>query len=356
MRKGVFNLNYHGGDIYSYQKEMTDFSSNINPLGVPDSFKEVLFTELNSVTRYPDRLYRKLTQAIHDYIGKDHEEVHIVLGNGAVEVIYKTMQALSVKKVLIASPTFSEYRRSAELSNLPCHEMILYDSSGRLMTHELIKAIADQTLVVLCNPNNPTGTLIPKGDIIKILQALKPHSGYLMVDETFIEFTSDYPGTSIMDEKMNHLIVIRALTKYFGMPGIRLGYGIFNDMELASRVNALMEPWHINSFADLAGQTVLYDKKYQKETGIWMREERAYMHNQLKKLKQFTFLPSESNFILLTSKNRTAAEIQEILLEENILIRLPTGFKGLSDYEFRIAIKDRKSNIKLISKLKKMTE
>lgn len=347
-------MNYHGGDIYRYKDEMTDFSSNINPLGVPESFKEVLIGELSSVTRYPDRLYRKLTRSIHDYIDKREDEVTVVLGNGAVEVIYKTMQALPVESVIIAAPTFSEYRRAAELSDLMFSELILFDSCGRLRTEALIEAVPQRALVVLCNPNNPTGTLTPRDDILKLMETLKARQGYLMVDETFIEFTSDYPGSSIIDERMDNLIIIRALTKYYGMPGIRLGYGVFHNMELGQRVNGLMEPWHINTFADLAGQTVLYDRKYQEETRKWIREESDYMMNELKKLSQFTFLTTESNFILVSSKKHTALEIQEILLKDNILIRLPEGFTGLGEYEFRIAIKDRKSNMKLISLLEEI--
>lgn len=348
-------MNYHGGDIYRYTDEMTDFSSNINPLGVPESFKEVLLGELSSVTRYPDRMYRKLTRSIHDYIEKSEDEVAIVLGNGAVEVIYKAMQALPVESVIIAAPTFSEYRRAAELSGLRFNEVILYDRCGRLRTGALIDVITQRTLVVLCNPNNPTGTLTPRDDFLKLLEVLKSREGYLMVDETFIEFTSDYPGSSIIDERMDNLIIIRALTKYYGMPGIRLGYGVFHNRELGQRVNWLMEPWHINTFADLAGQTVLYDRKYQEETRKWIREERAFMMNELKKLTQYTFLTTESNFILVSSKKYTALEIQEILLKDRLLIRLPEGFTGLGEHEFRIAIKDRKSNMKLISLLKEIT-
>ena len=344
-------MNYHGGDIYQYPDEMTDFSSNINPLGVPESFKEVLMNVLSSVTRYPDRMYRKLTRSIHDYIDRRTDEVAVVPGNGAVEVIYKTIQALPVERVIIAAPTFSEYRRAAELTGRKFNELILYDIRGRLMMENLKEAVPERALVVLCNPNNPTGTLTPRDDLLKLMEALKAREGYLMVDETFIEFTSGYPGTSMIDEKADNLIIIRALTKYFGMPGIRLGYGVFHNMELGQRVNALMEPWHINTFADLAGQTVLYDRKYQSETEKWIREERAFMMNELKKLTQFTFLPTESNFILVTSKKHTALEIQEILLKDNILIRLPEGFTGLSKYDFRIAIKDRKSNMKLITLL-----
>lgn len=344
-------MNYHGGDIYQYHEEMTDFSSNINPLGIPDSFKEALLNELSSVTRYPDRMYRKLIRSIHDYIEKDHEEVHVVLGNGAVEVIYKTMQALPVKKVIIASPTFSEYRRAAELSGLLYQELILYDSGGRLMTEKLMEAVDEHTLVVLCNPNNPTGTLTPRDDLIKLLDLLRSKEGYLMVDETFIEFTEDYPKSSMIDVERDHLIIIRALTKYFGMPGIRLGYGIFRHAGLGKKINSLMEPWHINTFADIAGQTVLYDRKYQEKSREWIRAERMFMMNELKKLNQYSFLPSESNFILMSSKKHTAQEIQNILLKDNILIRLPEGFIGLGEYDFRIAIKDRASNEKLISLL-----
>ena len=347
-------MNYHGGDIYRYKEEMTDFSANINPLGIPEHFRKVLLEDLSCLTRYPDRHYRKLKASIRRYLQLD-QDTHLVLGNGAIEVIYKTIQALPVRRVLLACPTFSEYERAARMAGIPVKEEVLYDRKGKLDGRALTDLLEEKDLVILCNPNNPTGTLTSKEDLLALGKMIKERQGYLLIDETFIEFTRDYPETSILDAKEENLIVIRALTKYFGMPGVRLGYGVFHQMELASAVEERMEPWHINSLADLAGQTVLHDREYQEATRRWILEERAFMMKELEKLTDFTFLPTDSNFMLVTSKTHKAEKIQEMLLGAGLLIRLPIGFKGLSDYAFRIAIKDRASNRKLLAELEKMT-
>ncbi|MBO1263485.1 threonine-phosphate decarboxylase [Proteiniclasticum sp. SCR006] len=346
-------MNYHGGDIYRYKEEMTDFSANINPLGIPEHFSKVLLEDLSCLTRYPDRQYRKLKASIMSYLQLD-QEAHVVLGNGAIEVIYKTIQALPVKRVLIACPTFSEYERAARMAGIPVQEEVLYDREGKLDGRALADLLEEKDLVILCNPNNPTGTLTSKDELLALGEMIKERRGYLVIDETFIEFTRDYPETSILDAKEENIIVIRALTKYFGMPGVRLGYGVFHQMELASEVEERMEPWHINSLADLAGQTVLHDRTYQEATRKWILEERTFFMKELEKLRDFTFLPTDSNFILVTSKTHKAEKIQEMLLGAGLLIRLPIGFKGLSDYAFRIAIKDHASNRKLLAELKKM--
>lgn len=344
-------MNYHGGDIYPYGLDLIDFSSNINPLGVPESFKKAITEDLSYLTRYPDKEYRKLKSAIHEYLQLNETESKIVLGNGAIEVIYKTIQTLPVKKIIIVSPTFSEYRRAGTQAGIKVEEPVLFDENGRFLTEEILQYITDEVLVILCNPNNPTGTLIPKEEIIRMLETLKKRNSFMILDETFIEFTTDYPKTSMTDISSDNLIIIRALTKYFGMPGIRLGYGVFRNSLLGKMVEESMEPWHINAFADLAGTIVLKDKAYIEKSGKWIMRERKRFMSGLHELKDFSFLPTESNFILMTSKKYDAQCIHDILLEKGILVRLPIGFTGLSKYDFRIAIKDRESNNRLLQEL-----
>lgn len=350
----MIKINYHGGDIYQYTQEVIDFSSNINPLGIPSSFRNAIEENLSCIERYPDLHYKKLTSSIEKYLKMENRGIKIVLGNGAVEVIYKTIEYLPIKRIIIAAPTFSEYKRAATMNNIPILEVELYNKDGRLNMKKLSTLIEDEDLVILCNPNNPTGTLIPKEQLIDLTKRLKERSGYLMLDETFIEFTTNYPQTSMLDENMKNLVIIRALTKYFGMPGLRLGYGVFMDQSLGEEVNKMMEPWHINALADLAGQMVLHDDNYQKASRKWIETERKRFLKDLDKLNHFTYLPTESNFILMTSSKCSSIELQEMLLVSNLIIRMPHGFKGLNEHHFRIAIKDRASNQIMYEALKEI--
>lgn len=346
-------MNFHGGDIYKYKdKEIIDFSSNINPLGIPNSFKAKLMENLEMLTKYPDIHYKELRESIAIYLEiKDIE--NIVVGNGAVEIIYKSIKALDIEKVLIATPTFSEYKRAAEIEKVPFEEIKTYREDGFTCLDTLVKKITPKSLVVLCNPNNPTGTLTTIDHICKLAQQLLGKKGYLLLDEAFIEFTPDYPKGSMVDKLKDYpnIIVVRAFTKFFGMPGIRLGYGIFGDIQLANNVREILEPWNINTAAVIAGQTVLHDKDYIDKSKQWLNEERSYMFNKLNSLEGVTVVPTTTNFMLLKINGMSPWQVKEKLLERDILIRTPEGFQGLDSNYFRVAIKDRISNNKLLDEL-----
>lgn len=346
-------MNFHGGDIYKYgDKKIIDFSSNINPLGIPFSFKEKLLKNLEMLTSYPDINYTKLRQAIASYVGISDIE-NVVVGNGAVEIIYKSIKALEIEKVFIATPTFSEYQRAAEIEKVPYEEINTYGDDGSININNLVKELTDRSLVVLCNPNNPTGTLTSIDNLIYLAQKLIVKKGYLLLDEAFIEFTPNYPESSIANKlkKFPNVIVVRAFTKFFGMPGIRLGYGIFGDTQLANKVRDIFEPWNINTAAVIAGETVLQDKDYIDKSRRWINEERNYILNKLNTLHGVTYLQTCANFILLKVDGLSPWQVKKKLLEKNILIRTPEGFKGLDHNYFRIAIKDRACNEMLLEAL-----
>lgn len=270
-----------------------------------------------------------------------------------MEIIYKTVKNLDIEKVIIATPTFSEYKRAAEIEMIPFMEVNTYGEEGVIKINNLVKQITDRSLVVLCNPNNPTGTLTPMEDLIHLAQELIAKNGYLLLDEAFTEFTPNYPESSIVSklEKLPNVIVVRAFTKFFGMPGIRLGYGIFGDAQLANQVRDVFEPWNINTAAVIAGETVLQDKDYINKSRQWINEERNYILNKLNALHGLTVIPTSANFILIKVNGLSPWQVKEKLLKKNILIRTPEGFKGLDTNYFRVAIKDRICNEKLLEAL-----
>lgn len=350
-------MNIHGGDIYSYkEKELLDFSSNINPLGVPKSFEISLLKNLMDFTRYPDINYVDLRISIARYLNIDKIE-SIILGNGAVEVIYKAIASLEIEKVVIAVPTFSEYKRAAQTQKIPVEEVLIYTDHGKVNLDPLVNVTITNSLVVLCNPNNPTGTLTDISSLRDLALRLQEKNSYLLVDEAFIEFTEGYPKTSMVSltNQLPNLILIRAVTKYFGIPGIRLGYGVMGDENLVKKITEKMEPWNINTAAVLAGISVLHDEGYIERSRKWIEEERLFLFNELRGINGLTILPTQSNFLLAKHDYLTAQRLKELILEKDILIRTPEGFSGLTPNHFRLAIKNRSANIKLISALKEVT-
>ncbi|HWR62009.1 MAG TPA: threonine-phosphate decarboxylase [Clostridia bacterium] len=348
-------MNFHGGDIYKYSGEILDFSSNINPFGVPDSFRRLLAERLGDFTRYPDISYREVREKIAGYIGiRDIEG--IIPGNGAVELIYKLAASCGMKRVAGLRPTFSEYARAAEIAGLEYYDIPAFKEDYSAIAVEMLtKNIRPHSLVIICNPNNPTGTFIKTeamGHLAEVLQAMDCR---LVIDEAFIEFTDDYPDNSMVSKigKLKNVTVIRAATKFFGMPGIRLGYAVTADMWTAGAVRELMEPWNLNTAAVIAACSVFDDRDYIERSRAWISSEREYLFKGLRSFDGLLVYPSAANFHLLqlTGGKMTASRLKGAMADLGVLIRTAEGFNGLNQFHFRLAVKDRRSNDKLLESL-----
>lgn len=342
----------HGGNIHRYSEPMIDFSANINPLGMPLSVREAISQRQDEVQSYPDPDYRVLKAAIRKNLLLPENEGVLVLGNGAVEIIHLVAECLTPSEVLIPAPAFSEYRKAAERAGHPWHEKVLYSSNGQLEVQELLKEIKKNTLLFLCNPNNPTGKALNRSDLESIYEKVCETESFLVLDETFLSFVEEEKQCSLLDLHPERALILRALTKLYGMPGVRLGYGVLWDQPLAERMKARTDPWHINTFADIAGQVALNDKSYLLRTKAWLKRERAYLMNALSEILWIQIYESDCNFLLIEALGITAEDVQYKLLKERILIRLPYGFTGLTESHFRIAVKDPISNRKLVRALR----
>ncbi len=341
-------MNFHGGDIYNYNKKLLDFSSNINPLGIPESFKKQLINNLEDFTRYPDIEYRALRANLGRYLGNIDKEM-ISVGNGAVELIYKGISALGCSHGAALSPTFVEYSAAAALSNMDFINMSEYHEVKEAFSVEkIVSYIKADMVMVICNPNNPTGSFIKLSEMQFIADQLKRKNSYLIVDEAFIEFTDDYPQNSMINlvDKYDNVMVIRAATKFFGMPGIRLGYAICHNTKINTFIKSKLEPWNINAAAVIAGETVFFDENYINTSREWIKSERQYVYDRLKNIKQIKVYKSYANYhlIKLLNLDMNAWQLKEKMTESGILIRTPEGFHNLTEYHVRLAVKDRTSN------------
>ena len=348
-------MNFHGGDIYNLNREVLDFSSNINPLGVPLSYRKALIANIDDYTKYPDIKFTELRKSIAKYLGIENVDF-VVPGNGAIEIIYKVVDALKIREVIIAAPTFSEYRRAAYVKGLCYEEIEAYDEkNGSLMLDKFFSKLKSNSLYIICNPNNPTGTLTNVEKLSSAAKQLNELDSYLLVDEAFIEFTDNYPNNSIVSKLNEHpnVIVVRAATKFFGMPGIRLGYGISFNKDLISEIKNKLEPWNINTSGVIA-ECIFRDQDYILKSREWISAERAWLYNKLKGISGITIYPSSANFFLINIliDNIDGEKLKARMIKKGILIRTSEGFTHLSPFHIRVAIKDRKSNEKLILALK----
>lgn len=348
VKNGIIN---HGGrNSWGLSSEFLDFSSNISPLGMPKNVKNRLKNKLE-FEDYPDINSTKLLEVLGKYTKLPKS--NLIVGNGATELIYNFCQVFLSQKipVLIPIPTFGEYESAAKLNGAKIIHFKTLDLSTKFVN--FIEKIPKNGCVFICNPNNPTGKLIPKKIIKHIIIACKKKSSILFVDECFIEMTPE-KNESILSwiKNYNNLIVLRSLTKCFGLAGIRLGYAASNPKTISALKNVKI-PWSVNSIAQQAGILCLKNLSHLDKTKSMIKTESQYLKKNISKIEGFDCLESSTNFLLVKT-NKDSTLLQKKLLKEKILIRDCKNFLGLGNKYIRIAVKTRKENYKLIKALEKL--
>ena len=374
ITKKETEMDFHGGNIYKVFREknikgIMDYSSNINPYGIPESLKKRITENLEILERYPDPDYIELRQKLAHLNKVDVS--NIILGNGATEIIFLFMEVINPKKILIVSPTFGEYERAVkatgiagdiENKKIEIEYFELKESDDFKLNIENLKNELEKKydLLIICNPNNPTGKFLKLVQTEEILKECNKYDTKLFIDEAFIEFLEDGMKESIINTEGNkkNLFVTRAFTKFFAIPGLRLGYGMYFDKELEKKISEKKEPWSVNNFAEMAGLTVLDDAEYIEKTLKWIAEEKIYMYEKLNKISGMKVYETEVNFITgkidekLFSEGINVKVLREKMLEQGILIRDASNFNFLDERFFRLAIKDRESNDRVIEVLR----
>ncbi|MEW5693516.1 MAG: threonine-phosphate decarboxylase CobD [Candidatus Hydrogenedentota bacterium] len=354
---------YHGGNLREAkerfklaEKKFIDFSANINPLGFPTKIKTIIEKNINQIACYSDPEYREFKLTLAEKINVSPH--NILVGNGSMELIFLSIMCLLPQKVLIPIPTFSEYERAAKMINCDCIFLRCKQSRNfQIDINEMIKYLPRVDLIFLCNPNNPTGTLIPKAEILYLLKKCLRYNVFLIIDETFINFLTDADKVTLIKEasKNSKLLVIRSLTKIFAIPGLRLGY-IVGNKRLINNISRYQPTWSVNTFAQLVGKEVLNDTRFISQTYELINKEREILFRNLKEIKGIIPFSSKTNFILaqLTNPRINSNELYNFLGKNGILIRDCSNFRGLNNRFIRICVRTRKENLKLINNIKKI--
>lgn len=350
----------HGGNIKEISRnynidcsEIVDFSANINPLGMPDSVKKCIIGNLDEIEKYPDISYFDLKRVISEYensrIGENIiSSENIILGNGAAEVIYSVVRGINPHKIMILAPTFSEYEEAVSSIS---KEVVLYnlkEENDFKLTDDILKEInKDINMIFICNPNNPTGSIVSKELLIKILDRAESTDTVVVIDESFLDFLKDDLSMISFIYEYENLVIIKSLTKFFALPGLRIGYGLCSSRELSKKVSQMAPAWNINILADVCARVCLKDKKYIDETVDFMEKERNYLYNELKKVNYLKVYEPSVNFIFF--KINRNIDLKEELLKKNILIRSCSNYHNLDKRYFRIAVRTHEENIKILN-------
>ncbi|ADL12382.1 threonine-phosphate decarboxylase CobD [Acetohalobium arabaticum] len=361
------NKRIHGGNIkaaadkYGLKPDkIIDFSANINFLGPPAVVEDVIKDNLDDIVNYPEPNAQSLSLALAEYHGVEAE--NLIVGNGAVELIYLVSKVISPEQALVLAPTFSEYEAAVESVG---GEVNLFElnraNKFSLEIDELIVELNNSQLdlLFLCNPNNPTGDLISKDDLLKLLATAEKNDVFVIVDEAFLDFLwaeADYTLIS-KAAAVDNLLVLRSMTKFFAIPGLRVGYAVTNR-QLVTKLEENKDPWNVNLFAQRVGTEVVAEDKYIQKTKEAINREKKFLYQSLEKLTGCEPYQPAANYILIdiSKTEYTSTELKDRLASKGILIRDCSSYHLLGSNFIRVAVKGREDNQQLIAALKSLLE
>jgi len=353
----------HGGDVDAWARnagveagEILDFSASINPVGPPPSARKAFVNSYGEVSRYPDPYGKNLTAALAERHGMSSAEV--LIGNGSTQLIYLLSAALRPNRALIVGPAFSEYANALTLGGTTIRQLTLNADDGFQFSPQRFIAAWDKEcdIVFLATPNSFTGRLVSKRHIEEIARIALASKRFVVVDEAFVDFVEN-ESVKMLVRHNPYLIVLRSLTKYYALPGLRLGY-LLAETSSVARLAAYQEPWSVNAPALMVAVACLEDVGFATKTERWLEKERSFLSRRLAALPGFHPFPSQANFLLVKIDRSGIDSLQlwSFLSKKKILIRTCDSLAGLGAEYFRVAVKRRTDNLRLLAALKEWTE
>ncbi len=325
---------------------LLDFSASINPLGPSAPVIEAIQRAFPQLCHYPDPDYGALRQALAQHHGVDPDRV--LPGNGSAELLTLAGRTLaSETATVLVIPAFSDYFRTikgvgGEIS--PC----VWEVTQPFPLSQLLSLGSPQRSLILNNPHNPTGHLLRRDEILPLLSQF----AWVVIDEAFMDFLPASEQESLIPqlEQYPNLIILRSLTKFHSLPGLRLGYALANPA-LLRQWQSWRDPWPVNVLAEAAAIAALGDKDFEAQTWDWLPPTRAKLWQGLNNIPGLSPRPSRANFLLIKTKI-AATRLQHYLLQQHrLLIRDCLSFAELGDDYFRVAVRKESENQRLVAAL-----
>lgn len=345
----------HGGDIYSYAErfagqEVLDFSSNINPRGIPEPVRQAMRDAVDRCEHYPDPFCRGLTAGLAEKYALAPEM--FFCANGAAEVFFRLADVLRPQRALLTAPTFSEY--AAALGHVGCavRYHTLHPEEGFAVTPRFLDDLHDVDICFLCSPNNPTGRAIDPALLRTIAETCQERGIWLVVDECFADFLPDEYERTLLPHmpQFDRLIVVRAFTKMYAVPGVRLGWCASADRDLVEQLYAAGQPWGVSVIAQACGKAALRMNGFAEETAHYVTPLRQALAADLRACG-LTVFESQANYLLF---HTDCHELREKLLPRGIMIRDCANYEGLSAGYFRVAVRNREENDRLVREIREV--
>jgi threonine-phosphate decarboxylase len=335
----------HGGRVLTIAREhavdyrdLLDFSANINPLGPSPKAVEAIQQAIDRIGVYPEETSAGLNRALSERLRVPAGS--ILTGNGATELLYFWLRSVRPRSAALVVPTFGEYRRALESVGAEIRTIRLEaDRQFRLPF-----GAVDADVVIVTNPNNPTGAYMPPEEMLQWIKSVQP-STHVFLDEAFVEFTAQ-PSLVRHAVRCPNLWVLRSMTKFYALPGLRLGYLVGSGVPSLTEKR---EPWQVNTLAEVAGIASLQDRDYEEATLQLIQRERIWLWKQLQGLPGIHTFPTAANFFLACCRtDQTLDRLIGISMEKNILVRDCRTIEGLDGPYFRFAIRTRSDNERLL--------
>ncbi len=349
----------HGGNIYEAAKqigkkpeEIMDFSASINPFAPPPGLEQNLFQKFELTRSYPDIDASELISILaEEHNCSTHQ---IIVGNGSTELIHLIPRAFAIRSALVISPFFSEYEHALSLTKTSVvlvqgAERNAFQANKALISHYLNQLRIDA--IFLANPNSPAGALLDGETLDWVLFASRSMGALVVVDEVFIDFCENKSFKYLIHSHRN-LLIVRSLTKFYGLAGLRIGYVLASPM-LISNLKRFQPPWSVNTMAQFAGVYCLKQNDFKDKSGRFIEKERQRVATRIEKISGFKVFRSNANFLLVKMEENLppASHLQEFLLNRNILIRDCKSFRGLGTHFFRICLRKPDENDQLVTYL-----
>ena len=347
----------HGGDWAGFQarygRAPLDFSASLSPLGLPEGVRRAAQAALEEANRYPDPMCRALRAKLGEYHHLSPE--HILCGNGAADLIFRLALAKKPKRGLLLAPTFGEYERALETVGCEVEHFFLEENQNFQMTEGLLEHIVPGLeLLVLCEPNNPTGQVTDHTLLLEILERCAQTGTLLAVDECFLDFLPHPEEHSLIREVPTHknLLIFRAFTKCYAMAGLRLGYALSANGGLLERMAAAGPPWSVSTPAQAAGLAAL------EQCSDWPEKARALLASERPALSDglaalgLEVVPGQANYLLFRAAG--AADLKDRTLTRGVLIRSCANYHGLGNDWYRVCVGQAEQNRRLLAALKEV--
>lgn len=345
----------HGGNLHKLiregavsEDEVIDFSANINPCGPPPWLRSLINRTLEQVCHYPDPDNHELVRTIAARYSID--EKMVVAANGSTELLYLLPEILGRKKVVITEPSYIDYRNAFVHRDYEPISLMLEERHGFRVIPEIVDdVLTGGEVVVWGNPVNPTGSILER-QVIRDLAKRNPGTIFV-IDEAFFEFHE--PFSTCGGVEFENIITLNSLTKFFAVPGLRIGFGIF-PRNYAARVKELLPPWSVNTLAQAFAQKALQDEQYCSESRLRCARLREQFFKMLEGIPGIVPFQSAANYLLLKIKtNATAGQLYRAMLRDNLIIRRCGNYRGLDERYFRLAVRNEAENERMAAALER---